>query len=139
MPTTRRNSKWESSIEDRDMFTISVETHSRASHRLNLPDGDKEPAHYHDWVVTAEVSRKKLDNMAVVINFQKLKHMLDEIISDFHNSALNKFRYFQQNNPSAENVARYIFEKLDKKLPKGTKLENVKVVEEPGCWAKFSR
>ena len=121
------------------MFTISVETHFIASHQLNLPDGSKESSHYHDWVVTAEVSSKKLNNMAVVINFQKLKQMLDSIVSNFHNAALNKLRYFQQNKPSAENVAGYIFEKLDHKLPKGTKLENVKVVEEPGCWAKFSK
>jgi 6-pyruvoyltetrahydropterin/6-carboxytetrahydropterin synthase len=121
------------------MFTISVETHFKASHKLNLPDGSKEPAHYHDWVVTAEVSSKKLNNMAIVMNFQKLKQMLDNIVSNFHNTALNKLRYFGQNNPSAENVARYIFEKLDRKLPKELKLENVKVVEEPGCWAKFSK
>ena len=121
------------------MFTISVETRFKASHKLNLPDGSKEPAHYHDWVVTAEVSSKKLNNMAIVMNFQKLKQMLDNIVSNFHNTALNKFRYFGQNNPSAENVARYIFERLDHKLPKGLNLENVKVVEEPGCWAKFSK
>ena len=121
------------------MFTISVETHFRASHRLNLPDGDTERAHYHDWVVTAEVSSKKLNNLAIVINFQKLKQMLDNIVTKVDNTALNNLRYFKQNNPSAENVARYIFEKLDQKLPKGTKLENVKVVEEPGCWAKFSK
>jgi len=121
------------------MFTISVETHFKASHKLNLPDGSKEPAHYHDWVVTAEVSSKKLNNMAIVINFQKLKQMLDNIVSNFHNAALNKLSYFGQNNPSAENVARYIFERLDRKLPKELKLENVKVVEEPGCWAKFSK
>jgi len=121
------------------MFTISVETRFKASHKLNLPDGSKEPAHYHDWVVTAEVSSKKLNNMAIVMNFQKLKQMLDNIVSNFHNTELNKLRYFGQNNPSAENVAGYIFEKLDRKLPKELKLENVKVVEEPGCWAKFSK
>jgi 6-pyruvoyltetrahydropterin/6-carboxytetrahydropterin synthase len=121
------------------MFTISVETHFKASHKLNLPDGSKEPAHHHDWVVTAEVSSKKLNNMAIVMNFKKLKQMLDNIVSNFHNAALNKFRYFGQNNPSAENVAGYIFERLDRKLPKELKLENVKVVEEPGCLAKFSK
>ena len=121
------------------MFTVGVETHFSASHQLNLPDGSKESVHYHDWVVTAEVSSSKLNNMAVVMNFQKLKQMLDDIVSNFHNATLDKLRYFQQNNPSAENVAKYIFEKLDNKLPKGLKLENVKVVEEPGCWAKFNK
>jgi 6-pyruvoyltetrahydropterin/6-carboxytetrahydropterin synthase len=128
-----------SSIEHRDMFTISVETHFKASHQLILPDGSKEPLHHHDWAVTADVSSKKLNNMAVVMNFQNLKAVIDNIVAEFDNEALNSVHYFQQNNPSAENVAGYIFEKLEPKLPKSVRLENVKVVEEPGCLAKFSK
>jgi 6-pyruvoyl-tetrahydropterin synthase len=60
-------------------------------------------------------------------------------LADFDNEALNSVRYFQQNNPSAENVAGYIFEKLEPKLPDGVRLENVRVSEEPGCSAKFSK
>ena len=119
------------------MFTIRVETHFQASHRLTLPDGSKEPAHDHDWVVTADVSSGKLDNMGVVMSFQKLRAMLDETVGDFHNAALDVISYFRQNNPSAENVARYIYEKLRVMLPEGVKLRNVRVMEEPGCWAEF--
>ena len=121
------------------MFTIRVETHFRASHRLTLPDGSKEPAHDHEWVVTAAVSSGKVDNMGVVMNFQRLRAMLDETVSDFHNAALDAISYFQQNNPSAENVAGYIYERLRAKLPEGVKLRNVRVMEEPGCWAEFVR
>jgi len=121
------------------LFTISVETHFTAPHQLTLPNGSKEPLHHHDWNVTADVSSNKLNNMAVVMNFQKLKAIIDNIVAEFDNADLNEVRYFQQNNPSAENVAGYIFEKLEPKLPKGIRLENVKVIEEPGCWAKFSR
>lgn len=121
------------------LFTISVETHFPASHQLTLPNGSKEPLHHHDWTITADVSSKKLNRMAIVMNFQKLKVIIDNIAAEFDNEALNKVRYFQQNNPSAENVARYIFEKLEPRLPKGVKLENVKVVEEPGCSAKFGK
>lgn len=121
------------------MFTISVETHFTASHQLTLPNGSKEPLHRHNWTVTADVSSKKLNNMAVVMNFQKLKAIIDNIVAEFDNEALNKVRYFQQNNPSAENVARYIFGKLEQKLPKGIKLGNIEVVEEPGCSARFHK
>jgi len=121
------------------MFTISVETHFRASHQLILPNGSKEPLHYHDWAVTADVGSKKLNRMAVVMNFQKLKAVIDNIVAEFDNMALNNVHCFRQSNPSAENVARCIFEKIEPKLPEGVRLENVKVVEEPGCSAKFSK
>jgi len=120
------------------MFTVSVETHFWASHQLVLPDGSKESGHNHNWSVTADVSSEKLNSMAVVMNFQKLKAMVDNIVAEFDNTSLNEISYFRQNNPSAENVARYIYEKLRNKLPKGVKLRSVRVVEEPGCAANFS-
>jgi 6-pyruvoyltetrahydropterin/6-carboxytetrahydropterin synthase len=120
------------------MFTISVETNFWASHQLVLLDGSKEPVHHHNWLVSADVSSDKLNSMAVVMSFQKLKAMVDNIVAEFDNTSLNEISYFRQNNPSAENVAGYIYEKLRNKLPKGVKLQSIRVVEEPGCEANFS-
>jgi 6-pyruvoyltetrahydropterin/6-carboxytetrahydropterin synthase len=119
------------------MFTISVETHFWASHQLLFPDGSKEPLHHHNWLVTAEVASGTLNDMAVVMDFHELKAMLDNIAVEFDNKALNQTNCFQQNNPSAENVAKYIYDKLRIQLPEGVKLRNVKVVEQPGCSAKY--
>jgi 6-pyruvoyltetrahydropterin/6-carboxytetrahydropterin synthase len=119
------------------MFTISVERHFRASHQLTLPDGSKEPVHNHDWVVAASLSSEKLNNMGVVMDFQALKAMVDKTIAGFNNTSLDEIGYFQRNNPSAENVAKYIYDKLRNELPEGVKLRNIRVVEEPGCSAKF--
>ena len=128
--------------ESRDMFTISVETHFWASHQLTLPDGSKEPAHQHNWLVTADVSSEKLNSMGLVMNFRRLKAMVDNIVAEFDNpgtQGLDRIDYFQRNNSSAENVAKYIYEKLRTRLPKGVKLRSIRVVEEPGCSAKFSK
>jgi 6-pyruvoyltetrahydropterin/6-carboxytetrahydropterin synthase len=119
------------------MFTISVETHFWASHQLILKDGSKEPEHYHNWLVTAEVGSDKLNDMAVVMDFHELKQMVDNIAADFDNKALNEAPCFRQNIPSAENVAKYIYDKLRMELPESVKLRNVKVVEQTGCVAKF--
>ncbi|HCO94791.1 MAG TPA: hypothetical protein DIU00_12710 [Phycisphaerales bacterium] len=119
------------------MFTISVETHFQASHQLTLPDGSKEPVHNHDWVVTASLSSEKLNNMGVVMDFHTLKAMVDKTVAGFDNTALDNISYFQQNNPSAENVAKYIYDKLRNELHEGVKLRSIRVVEEPGCSAKF--
>jgi 6-pyruvoyltetrahydropterin/6-carboxytetrahydropterin synthase len=119
------------------MYIISVERHFRASHQLSLPNGSKEPIHKHDWIVTADVGSDKLNSIGIVMNFRKLQAMIDKIIAGFDNTALESISFFQQNNPSAENVAKYIYNKLLIELPDGVKLRNVRVVEEPGCSAIF--
>lgn len=73
------------------------------------------------------------------MNFQKLKAMMNSAVADFDNGTIESVDYFQQNNPSAEHVARYIYEKLRISLPGGVKLRSVCVVEEPGCSAQFGQ
>ncbi len=119
------------------MFTISVEMSFHASHQLALPDGSNEPTHSHNWAVTAEVAAETLDNTGVVMDFRRLRAELGRIIAPFANSQLAAIEYFRQNNPSAENVAKYIYEKLVPKLPQGVDIRSVKVGEEQGCWAKY--
>ena len=64
------------------MFTISVETHFWASHQLTSPDGSKEPVHRHNWLVAADVSSDKLNNMGIVMNFQSLSAILNKTIAE---------------------------------------------------------
>ena len=120
------------------MFTVSVETRFWAQHQLSLPDGSKEPLHGHNWSVTAEVSSSKLDGIGFVMDFCRLKAMVDDITDEFGNAPLEENDYFHRNSSSAESVAQYIYERLITKLPRGVKLEAVRVVEEPGCTAKFA-
>ncbi len=121
------------------MFTVSIETHFWASHQLVLPDGSKEPQHQHNWAVTAEVGSSELNSMGLVMDFHRLRTMLDSIAGELDNTAIEKIDYFQRNSASAENVAKYIYEQLEPKLPKGVKLEAVRVGEEPGSSTKFSK
>jgi 6-pyruvoyltetrahydropterin/6-carboxytetrahydropterin synthase len=121
------------------MFTVSVETHFQASHGLALLDGSTEALHRHDWLVIVDVSSETLNSMGLVIDFHQLKAQLDNVVSEFDNATLTTVEYFRQNNPSAENIAKYIYEKLEPRLPQGPKLERITVVEEPGCSARFSK
>ena len=120
------------------MFTINVETHFAASHQLALPDGSKEPLHRHQWLISADVSSDSLNRMGLVMDFRHLKAMVDKIVGEFADGVLNEFDYFQRNGSSAEMVAKYVYNELESKLPKAVRLNYVRVVEEPGCSAKFS-
>jgi 6-pyruvoyltetrahydropterin/6-carboxytetrahydropterin synthase len=121
------------------MFTVSVETRFRASHQLARADGSKERPHRHQWSATAHVTSETLDNRGVVMDFQQLKATLDNIVAELDKTTLSKIDYFQRNKPSAENVAKYVYEKLEPELPKGLRLRSIKVVEKPGCSARFAK
>lgn len=103
-----------------------------------LPNGSKEPAHGHDWVVTTAVSSEKLDDTGVVMDFRTLREIVENVTAELGNTVLSEVEHFRQNSPSAENVAMYIYDKLRVGLPGGVELQSIKVVEEPGCSAKFA-
>jgi 6-pyruvoyltetrahydropterin/6-carboxytetrahydropterin synthase len=121
------------------LFRVSVETSFRASHQLPLPDGSKESVHQHNWVVCANVSGNKLNSMGLVMDFHKLKAMVDDIVSGFDNASFHEIDYFRRNASSAENIAKYVYEQLEPRLPEGVKLRHIKVVEEPGYSVKFGK
>ena len=121
------------------MFTVSVEMSFRASHQLTLADGSREAAHEHNWSVRADVSSEKLGGTGVVMDFHGLKRLLGEVVGELEGSTLESVGPLRENNASAENVAKYIYEGLQGKLAKGAVLESITVGEEPGCWAKYCK
>ena len=120
------------------MFTVSIETKFQASHRLAMSGGWKEPLHKHNFSVTAKVNSTKLNSMGLVIDFQRFIDLLEEITSKLDNTNLNENKYFKE-NCSTEMVAKYLYEKLELKLPRNVKLQSVAVIEATGCAAKFSK
>ena len=72
------------------------------------------------------------------MDFHKVKAMLNLIVAEFEGKALEQTSHFEQNNPSAENVAKYIYDKIKTQIPDGVKLRAIKVLEEPGCTAEYS-
>ena len=89
--------------------------------------------------MVVKVCGDKLNSMGLVMDFHKLKAMIDDIVSKFDNSPLYETDYFRRNISSAENVAKYVYEQLEPRLPEGVKLRHIKVVEEPGYSVKFGK
>jgi len=124
--------------EDFVLFTVSVETYFWASHQITVADGSKEARHSHNWKITAQVGAEKINEIGLVVDFRKIKAVLESVVAEFDNRQIDKIEYFRQNNSTAENVAVYIYRQMEKKLPKDVKLEAVRVVEQSGCEAEFS-
>ena len=108
-------------------FEITTTREFSAAHQLRLYDGTLEPLHGHNWRVKITVSAARLDGMGVVMDFHELERVAGEVIGPMHNRNLNDLGAFRSINPSAENVAMHVAQKIV--LPKAVKLECVEVWE----------
>ena len=121
------------------LFTITVESTFSAEHQLTLAGGSGEAVHSHEWIVRAAVSAAKLDENGLVVDFSQLKEKVAKIVAPLDGTRLEDVPSFQGLNTSAENVAKYIFMKLEPALARNVKLKYVEICEEAGCWAKYCR
>lgn len=116
-------------------FAITTTRHFSAAHQLRLYDGSLEPLHGHNWKVKVTVWAQTLDEIGVVMDFHELERLVNQIIEPMHNRNLNELAAFKSTNPSAENVALQVAQKLE--LPQNVKLESVEVWETPENSARF--
>ena len=121
------------------MYTVTVESTFRASHQLTMGDGGKEPLHGHDWVVRVAVSADELDEMGLAVDFNDLKAMIADVTGPFAGAKLEQLDCFAGCNASAENVAKYIYDRIEPMLAGRLKLDYAEVMEADGCWTKYCR
>jgi 6-pyruvoyltetrahydropterin/6-carboxytetrahydropterin synthase len=122
------------------MYEISVESSFSAAHRLKGYHGPCENLHGHNWLVRATVRCEELDATGLGIDFHDLKRILKEVLREFDHKDLNAVLDGKGINPSSENIARYIFEKLESALgAMAVRIARVEVFETPGNCASYYR
>lgn len=118
------------------MYEVTISGWFAAAHQLRLLDGRMEPLHGHNWRVAATFAGAQLDEMGVLIDFTRVKPLLDAILAEAHDRNLNDLAAFRDLNPSAENVAAWIAQRLGAS-EFGRLLAGVEVEEAPGCVARY--
>lgn len=98
------------------MYEVSIELTFSAAHSLRNYQGKCETLHGHNWKVEVVFEREDLDEVGMVIDFKKLKEKTRIIIDQFDHKYLNEIPPFQEINPSSENIACYIYKKLNRLL-----------------------
>lgn len=88
-----------------------------AAHQLIGYDGPCENLHGHTFRVQVFVTGRELKKEGFVIDFKLIKNFLSEILSDFDHHNLNDLLIFKNENPTAENISRHIFLKMEEKMP----------------------
>ena len=98
------------------MYELKIITEFSAAHNLRNFRGKCEALHGHNWKVEVVLSGKDLDDSGVVLDFAEVKAATGEIMSEIDHRYLNDLPFFMENNPSSENIARYIFHRLREKM-----------------------
>lgn len=99
------------------MYEIRVQSDFSAAHFLKDYNGKCENLHGHNYRVYAHAKGEKLDGGGMLIDFSKLKGALKSVCNELDHTNLNDMEIFFQ-NPSAERISKYIFEKIIEKLLK---------------------
>ncbi|MFH1223503.1 MAG: 6-carboxytetrahydropterin synthase QueD [Pseudomonadota bacterium] len=94
------------------MYEVRVNTKFSAAHHLRNYDGQCENLHGHTWMVEVCVRGGTLNKTGFVYDFRTVKDALKEIISKFDHAYINEVAPFDKLNPTAENLACYIYNEL---------------------------
>ena len=98
------------------MYELTVITQFAAAHQLRGFRGKCEKLHGHNWKVEVSLSGEELNNAGLLIDFREVKEATHRILEELDHSFLNELPHFKDQNPSSENIAVYIFEKLSSTL-----------------------
>jgi len=121
------------------MFEISVSLDFSAAHNLKGYHGKCEALHGHNWKVEVLLGSEALDKIGMVEDFKVVKEKLKSILSLFDHKYLNQLPYFKKINPTSENIARLIYQKMKERIGKGGLcVLSVKVWETQNSCATYS-
>ncbi len=101
-------------------YTLKVITDFAAAHSLRNYPGDCSQLHGHNWKIEVEVTATTLDNIGIGVDFKQIRKQTNAVCDRLDHTHLNEISPFNEINPTAENIAAYIYTELAKKLNDGT-------------------
>ncbi len=120
------------------MFELKVVSSFSAAHYLRGYKGKCENLHGHNWKVEVVVSNKELDSIGIVIDFKKLKEAAENVLKEIDHKCLNDISPFDEKNPSSENIAVYVYNRLEEILKdKNCSLRSVSIWEQDNSQAVY--
>lgn len=114
------------------MYEICKEVQFAAAHLIRGHPGKCSRLHGHNWRIRLSVSCEELDEFGIGIDFSDIKEVLHAIIGELDHRNLNDLAAFATLNPTAENIAKLVFEVASRRLTSGTRrVSKVEVWETP--------
>jgi len=112
-------------------YYLTVKDHFDAAHRLYDYPGPCRELHGHTWDIEVTVSARELDSIDIVYDFKTLKDDLHAVLDSYDHHYLNEIAPFDEISPTAENLARVIYDRLHERIDPKIKIEEVVVWESP--------
>ena len=120
------------------MYLSTITATFSAAHYLRNYSGKCENLHGHNWKVEVTVAAEELDVAGMGLDFTILRKRANEILEDYDHKTLNDIAPFNEVNPSSENLARTIFDRMGTLLDEGrVHVRSVKVWESENSWAEY--
>lgn len=121
------------------MYLINVKAHYDAAHFLRDYHGKCERLHGHRYEVEAAFAFEEVGAGGMTIDFSEAKACLRAVADSLDHRNINEIPPFDEIESSAENQARYIFERLRERMNSDAEhLQYVRVWETPNQWAQYS-
>ncbi|HST53537.1 MAG TPA: 6-carboxytetrahydropterin synthase QueD [Pyrinomonadaceae bacterium] len=95
------------------MFEVMIERNFSSAHQLRGYRGKCENLHGHNYKIEIYARGRELDKTGLLVDFVELKAAADEIVNYLDHRNINELPPFDEElNPSAENLARFILERV---------------------------
>lgn len=101
-------------------YTLKVLTDFAAAHSLRNYPGDCSKLHGHNWKVEVEVTATALDAVGIGMDFKHIRKEAKAVCDHLDHEFLNELPPFDTINPTAENIAAYIYRELGQRLNTAT-------------------
>jgi 6-pyruvoyltetrahydropterin/6-carboxytetrahydropterin synthase len=114
------------------VYEVFVDETFAAAHNLRNYKGKCENLHGHNYKVRVTLAGPELDASGLLYDFVHLKQVIQNVIRSLDHRYLNELKPFDVLNPSAENIARHIYDEAAKQLrsaPNGTGISSITVWE----------
>jgi 6-pyruvoyltetrahydropterin/6-carboxytetrahydropterin synthase len=123
------------------MFEVTIEETFAAGHALRNYRGKCENVHGHNYRCQVTLEGAELDEIGLLVDFVELKRVVHGVLDRMDHQWLNEFPPFDKLNPSAENMAKYIYDEVTSGLkPRdGVKISLVKLWETDTAYATYRR
>jgi 6-pyruvoyltetrahydropterin/6-carboxytetrahydropterin synthase len=122
-------------------FMLTSQLEFAAAHRLRGYEGNCARLHGHNWKVEVSVSGEHLNDVGMLMDFKEIKRRAKVVLDELDHFYLNDITPFNDElNPTAENIACFLFDRLSKDINDNRiSVASVKVWENDRNCATFSR
>ena len=113
------------------MFEVTIEETFAAGHALRNYRGKCENVHGHNYRAEVTLRGAELDAIGLLVDFVELKKVVHAVLDRMDHQWLNDLPPFDTLNPSAENMAKYIYDEVRAglKTKEGVRVASVRLWE----------